>query len=127
MMANLAGGSLDSSCWLAIKSTMKRLIQAITLLSASCTYAQTPNLTFQWHGQTKGMTDAFVERFGHDLIDPFIRALQLDGNPCKKARGGLRLSHALMFSGSNIGKYFECRPAIPNSKPLLAPGTVPTP
>jgi len=60
-------------------------------------------------------------------VKPFIRALQLDGNPSKGERLNTRLTHALMFSGPHIDKYLECRPPIPNSKPLLAPGTVPTP
>ena len=34
---------------------MKRLIQTIILLGASCAYTQTTNLTFQWHGQTMGL------------------------------------------------------------------------
>jgi hypothetical protein len=52
-------------------------------------------------------------------VDPFIRALQLDGNPC--LRSTWNLTHALMFDGGNIAKYQVCRPAIPNKKPLLAP------
>ena len=32
--------------------TNEKLIQTIILLGASCVYAQTTNLTFQWHGQT---------------------------------------------------------------------------
>jgi hypothetical protein len=34
---------------------MKKLIQTIILLGASCAYAQTTNQTFQWHGQTMGI------------------------------------------------------------------------
>ena len=34
---------------------MKKLIQTIILLGASCVCAQTNGLTFQWHGQTMGV------------------------------------------------------------------------
>ena len=56
-------------------------------------------------------------------VDPFVRALQLDGNPCR--RSGTALDHALIHEGGNIGKYLECRPTIPNGKPLLSPGQAP--
>ena len=56
-------------------------------------------------------------------VDPFIRALQLDGNPC--LRSTWNLTHALIFEGDNIAKYQVCRPAVPNKKPRLAPGAVP--
>ena len=39
---------------------MKKLIQTIILLGASCAYAQTTNLTFQWHGQTMGVEFAMT-------------------------------------------------------------------
>ena len=56
-------------------------------------------------------------------VDPFIRALQLDGNPCHQTWWSL--DHAMIHQGGYVGKYLQCRPAIPNKKPLLAPGTVP--
>jgi len=68
-------------------------------------------------------------RPSHEELDvlPFIRALQLEGNP---SRGGIRnmyLTHALVYSGDYIKKYFDCRPAEPNGKALLAPEQAPTP
>jgi hypothetical protein len=56
-------------------------------------------------------------------VNPFLRALQLDGNPCRRSYKSL--DHALIHEGDNIEKYIECRPAIPNSKPLLPPEQVP--
>jgi hypothetical protein len=56
-------------------------------------------------------------------VDPFVRALQLDGNPCN--RSFWSLTHALIFSGERLQKYQTCRPPIPNTKTLLQPGTVP--
>ena len=56
-------------------------------------------------------------------VDPFLRALHLDGNPCKQRLWSL--THALIFDGDNLKKYRECRPAIPNEKPLLNPGDAP--
>ena len=56
-------------------------------------------------------------------VDPFVRALQLDGNPCKRTFDSL--THALIYDGENLIKYRECRPAVPNDKPMLNPGEVP--
>ena len=56
-------------------------------------------------------------------VDPFIRALQLDGNPCKKTMGGFQTDHPAIYQGGYLNKYFECRPAKPNGKALLAPNT----
>lgn len=63
----------------------------------------------------------------HELedVDPFMRALQLDGNPCKKALNGIQTDHPATYQGSNMLKYFECRPSIPNNKTLLAPAPTP--
>jgi len=58
-------------------------------------------------------------------VDPFIRALHLDGNPCNKS--GFGTDRPAIHEGDHLKNYFECRPSIPNAKPLLAPGTVPTP
>ena len=56
-------------------------------------------------------------------VDPFIRALQLDGNPCLQS--GTALTHAIIHQGGNTGKYLQCRPSIPNNKRRLLPGDVP--
>jgi len=55
-------------------------------------------------------------------VKPFIRALNLDGNPCKGADWFCsELDHAIIFKGANVDSYFYCRPAVPNSKALLSP------
>ena len=56
-------------------------------------------------------------------VKPFIRALQLDGNPCRQSMKSL--THAIIHQGGNVGKYLQCRPAIPNNKQRLNPGEVP--
>jgi len=56
-------------------------------------------------------------------VDPFVRALQLDGNPCTRSWDAL--THALIHDGENLVKYRECRPAVPNDKPMLNPGELP--
>jgi hypothetical protein len=56
-------------------------------------------------------------------VDPFIRALQLDGNPCQQSVKSL--NHAIIHEGGYGGKYLQCRPAIPNKKPRLNPGEIP--
>lgn len=58
-------------------------------------------------------------------VDPFIRALQLDGNPCQRRLTSL--THALIYDGGYMIKYRECRPSIPNGKGLLAPNQLPQP
>jgi hypothetical protein len=55
-------------------------------------------------------------------VKPFIRALNLDGNPCKGADWFYsELDHAIIYSGENVDSYFRCRPTIPNNKALLSP------
>jgi hypothetical protein len=56
-------------------------------------------------------------------VEPFVRALQLDGNPC--VRSFTKLTHALIYDGSNMVNYRLCRPSVPNNKPMLNPGEVP--
>ena len=56
-------------------------------------------------------------------VKPFIRALQLDGNPCEQ--NVTELTHALIHDGGNMRKYRQCRPSLPNNKAMLAPGAVP--
>ena len=48
-------------------------------------------------------------------VDPYIRALQLDGNPCLKDRSyliirGINLTHAVIYQGVNTDDYLLCRP-----------------
>ena len=57
----------------------------------------------------------------HD-VDPFVRALQLDGNPCKKIYKGAQLDHPMMYQGTNINSYLHCRPP---SKGVLNPVITP--
>jgi len=56
----------------------------------------------------------------HD-VEPFVRALQLDGNPCKRINLK-HLDHAIIYQGVNCDKYLECRPTNPNNKGVLSPG-----
>jgi hypothetical protein len=56
-------------------------------------------------------------------VNPFIWALQLDGNLCNQAF--TTLSKPMLYQGANIAKYFECRPAVPNNKPRFVPGSTP--
>jgi hypothetical protein len=48
-------------------------------------------------------------------VYPFIRALQLDGNPVHPVNGIVPtdLNHPLMFQGSYIEQYLFCRPITP--------------
>ena len=55
-------------------------------------------------------------------VNPFVRALQLDGNPCKKIYKGSRLDHPMMYQGTNINSYLHCRPP---SKGVLNPVITP--
>jgi len=48
-------------------------------------------------------------------VDPYVRALQLDGNPCRKDRTyliirGINLTHAVIYQGANTENYLLCRP-----------------
>jgi len=54
-------------------------------------------------------------------VEPFVRALQLDGNPCKRINLK-HLDHAIIYQGANIDKYLRCRPANPNNRGFLNPG-----
>lgn len=56
-------------------------------------------------------------------VTPFVWSLQLDGNPCD--RDFKTLTRPMLYEGANIGKYFECRPAVPNNKPRFVPGKKP--
>ncbi|MEI7901197.1 MAG: hypothetical protein WCK89_13170 [bacterium] len=71
------------------------------------------------------------DKTSHRDIDvlPFIRAIQIDGNPCKGAPLATMipayLTHAIIYQGEHMGLYLYCRPPIPNERPILSPGTCP--
>jgi len=48
-------------------------------------------------------------------VEPFIRALQLDGNPCLRnfSDAPTNLKRPMMYQGHYLNQYLECRPAIP--------------
>ena len=50
----------------------------------------------------------------HDVY-PFIRALQLDGNPCLPnfVDAPTNLKRPCLYQGAYLKQYLECRPAIP--------------
>ena len=58
-----------------------------------------------------------VPSLGHRRHDvyPFIRALQLDGNPClpKSPSVPKTLNRPVLYQGSYTDKYIECRPPVP--------------
>lgn len=55
---------------------------------------------------------------------PFVRAAQLDGNPVwVNDLFPFDLNRPMMYEGSHLQQYLQLRPPIPNSKPLLTPGT----
>ena len=55
---------------------------------------------------------------------PFVRAAQLDGNPVwVNNLVPTNLNRPMMHNGSHLQQYLNLRPPIPNSKPLLPPGT----
>ncbi len=62
-----------------------------------------------------------VSRHSDEDVLPYVRALQLDGNPCEQISAGMDLSHALVCEGPQTKKYLICRPPIPNNKPMLSP------
>ena len=70
-----------------------------------------------------GCADGYNPEHVKQDVDPFVRALQLDGNPSQRSLWNL--THALIFDGDNLHKYRDCRPAIPNDKPFLNPGGTP--
>ncbi len=58
-------------------------------------------------------------------VKPFIWALQLDGNPVQGTFTYTNLTAPIMHEGAYARKYLVVRPAVPNQKPMLAPGTSP--
>ena len=82
-------------------------------------------------GVSAGSADkaaAFPQNFNPFLhveadVKPFIWALQLDGTPADQQT--TTLSAPIMHEGAYLKKYAECRPAIANSKPILADGATP--
>lgn len=58
-------------------------------------------------------------------VTPFVWALQLDGNPCDRPPLSATLSKPMLHQGTNLDKYFECRPAVANNKARFAPGSTP--
>jgi hypothetical protein len=55
---------------------------------------------------------------------PFVRAAQLDGNPVwVNDLIPTNFNRPMMFEGSHLQQYLQLRPPIPNSKPLVVPGT----
>ena len=59
----------------------------------------------------------------HADVEPFMWALQLDGNPCDQDTTTLTMP--MLHEGAFIKKYMECRPPEPNAKPRFAPGGPP--
>jgi hypothetical protein len=59
----------------------------------------------------------------HADVEPFMWALQLDGNPCDQSTTTLTMP--MLHEGAFIKKYVECRPVEPNAKPRFAPGGPP--
>ena len=57
-----------------------------------------------------------VLNFNHRNFDvyPFLRAIQLDGNPCipNKIFAPTNLDRPCLYQGSFLNKYLECRPTI---------------
>ena len=46
-------------------------------------------------------------------LEPFIRALQLDGNPCLPDTAMTDLERPMIYQGGYLNQYFECRPPTP--------------
>ncbi len=66
----------------------------------------------------KWVPRTLVEHSIHD-VDPYVRALQLDGNPCLQSTTGAELNHAIIYQGTNTQNYLWCRPPTPNTNALL--------
>ncbi|MGD9611793.1 MAG: hypothetical protein AB7V22_02705 [Kiritimatiellia bacterium] len=62
----------------------------------------------------------------HVTVDvlPFVRAAQLDGNPVfVNDLVPTNFNRPMMYEGAHLQQYLQLRPPMPNSKPLLTPGT----
>jgi hypothetical protein len=53
-------------------------------------------------------------------VYPYIRALQLDGNPCDRILDTLTVP--MLYEGYHLKRYMKCRPTIPNTKLRFTPG-----
>jgi hypothetical protein len=69
--------------------------------------------------QTPGIGNWSYAHITND-VNPFIWALQLDGNPAEQ--DFTNLSSPMMHEGAYIRKYLQCRPTFPNTKPVLPDG-----
>ena len=49
-------------------------------------------------------------------VQPFLRALQLDGNPVLPTDINRNLNRPCIYKGSNVQQYIEKRPVLPTGK-----------